>query len=201
MKSAWCRPYRLAAARASAGGRRTLLADRRSTTALEFSILSIPFVVLMLGTMEMGYDLFLQLELDNAVATAARQVQIGDVIGGQNETSAQFVNAICNSLNGLIECPLLIVGVEPVPKGYDYSNNPSPLSLTGASGKTGAICTGEPGQLMVMQAWYTGPTFVGSFIPAFTQSWNNTLVHITTSSAGWVNEPFAGGQAQGVGCS
>jgi Flp pilus assembly protein TadG len=44
---------------------------RRGAVALEFSIVATAFVVLTLSAMEVGYDLYVQEALDNAVETAA----------------------------------------------------------------------------------------------------------------------------------
>ena len=161
----------------------------------------VPFLVLVLGIMELGYDLYVQAALDNAVQTAARSVQVGSVKGTSGETSAQFVaSAVCPAIGGRLDCDLLIVGVKTIPSGSNYYNDPNPLTLLNASSGSGSICTGHGGQLLILQAWYAGPTFVGGLIPAFASSYGGGLVHLTTASVGFMNEYFAGGQSSGVGC-
>jgi Flp pilus assembly protein TadG len=193
---------------------------RRGHVALEFAAAALPLMVLLLGTMEVGYDLYVQEALDNAVETAARSVQVGIKSGSANEKSSSFAAAaVCPALRALLDCNLIVVGVAPLPSNagvqYDYYTAPAAglptghflLSLgtqggsSGAAGPNGTICTGTAGQLMLLTAWYIGPTFVGGLIPAFaTTAFNSQLQHITSSSAGFVNERFAGGQAVGVGC-
>lgn len=168
---------------------------------MEFALVSIPFFVMLLGIMELGYDLYVQVALDGAVQTAARGVQVGSIKGTNGETSAQFVtSAVCPALGGRLNCALLIVGVRPVPSGSNYYSNPSPMTLLNASSAGGSICTGQGGQLVLLEAWYAGPTLVGGLIPSFASSYGGALVHLTTSSAGFVNESFLGGQSKGVGC-
>ncbi len=193
---------------------------RRGHVALEFAAAAIPLMVLLLGTMEVGYDLYVQEALDNAVETAARSVQVGSDTGSNNENSAAFAAAaVCPALRALLNCDQIVVGVAPLPSNgnvqYDYYTAPAegmlsghfllPLGTqggsSGAAGTNGTVCTGTAGQMMLITAWYIGPTFIGGLIPAFaTNAFNNQLQHITSASAGFVNEQFTGGQTQGVGC-
>jgi Flp pilus assembly protein TadG len=178
-----------------------VLRDRRGAAVLEFALVALPFLVLMLGVMEVGYDLFVQVALDAAVENAARNVKTGSVTGYSGETSAQFAAAaVCPGMSGLFSCSLLVVGVQHIASGYNYYSNPSPMTIANAASASGSVCTGTGGELMLIQAWYTGPTFAGLLIPGFATTYNGSKVHLTTASAGFVNEYFSGGQTTGTGC-
>jgi Flp pilus assembly protein TadG len=182
---------------------------RRGAVALEFSIVATAFVVLTLSAMEVGYDLYVQEALDNAVETAARSVQVG-TDNGTGLTAAQFVKQqVCPSLRAVLSCNQLIVAVAMLPAQaggsaqYDYWTAPPVAGdvynhfytpLSSADSGNGMLCTGKAAQLMLVQAWYIGPTFVGLLIPSFSTVFNGQLQHITMSSAGFVNENFAGGE-------
>jgi Flp pilus assembly protein TadG len=181
--------------------RPTHTSDRRGVVALEFAIAALPLFLLVVGILEMSYDLFTQAVLNYAVNEAARTVQVGSTHGTSGETSATFAaSAVCPALSGLLDCGQLIVGVAPVPAGYNYFTTPAIITVTKSASATGNICTGQAGQLMLLQAWYIGPSFVGALIPAFTSLYNGALVHITTATAGFLNEDFSGGQTQGSAC-
>jgi hypothetical protein len=176
---------------------------RRGSVSLEFAMLAVPLLIMTLGVMEIAYDLYVQAALDNAVQTAARSVQVG-ATQTTGESSALLVqNAVCPNLHELLDCGQLIVGVLPVPPGHDYFTAPPPqgqlnppyftIPMAAASSANGAICTGSGGQMMLLQAWYIGPTFVGGLVPSFATTYNGTLQHITASSAGFVDESFPGG--------
>ena len=175
----------------------------RSAVATELGIIAIPFFTMFLGVMEISYDLYVQAELNNAVETAARSVQTGNAQGSSGEKSNVFLAAaVCPNLGGLLNCNLLTVGVAPVPVGFNYYSLPVQNQLTQAEATGGSgICTGVGGQMMVLKAWYDGPTFLGLLVPAFSTTYNGTLTHVTTSTAGFVNEWFAGGQSSGTACS
>jgi len=180
---------------------------RRGAVALEFSIVATAFVLMTLGSMEIGYDLYVQEALDNAVETAARNVQVGKD-NGSSLTAAQFVKQqVCPAIRAVLSCNQLIVSVTQLPSlggtQYDYWTAPPESGdtvnhfytpLASANNGGGILCTGKAAQLMLVQAWYIGPTFVGLLIPSFSTVFNGQLQHITTSSAGFVNEDFAGGQ-------
>jgi Flp pilus assembly protein TadG len=175
--------------------------NRRGAVALEFAVVSIVFLTEICGIVELGYDLFVQVALDSAVQSAARQVQTGSVQGTSGETSAQFAAAaVCPALSGLLQCSLVTVGVQPIPAGYTYYTNPNPMTMSGASSSGGSICTGVGGQMMLIQAWYRGPAFIYGLAPSFSVSLNGSQVHLTVSSAAFVNEEFTGGQSTGTSC-
>ncbi len=167
---------------------------------MELAIIAIPFFAFLLVTMELSYDLFVQASLDNAVATAARQAQIGSKSGTAGETSAAYVKkSVCPALSGLLDCDALTVAVQPIPTNYDYYTAPT-LTYAQAGSSGGSICTGTGGEVMQIAAWYAGPSFVGLLVPSFTTSLHGKLVHLAHSSAAYVNEYFSGGQTSGNGC-
>jgi Flp pilus assembly protein TadG len=177
------------------------LRQRRASTSLEFAAAAVPLFLLVLGTIELGYDMFVQEVLDNAVEAAARGVQVGSVQGTANEKSSAFVaQAVCPNLGGMLNCNNLVVGVQPVPSGLNFYTAPT-MTMTNAQSVNGAICTGLGGQMMQLQAWYIGPSFVGMMIPSFTTNYNGKYVHIATAGAGFVNQGFVGGQSGGTQCT
>jgi Flp pilus assembly protein TadG len=179
---------------------RWLRRGERSAVSMELGIIAIPFFAMFLGTMEISYDLYVQAAMDNAVEIAARGVQVGSTAGVAGEKSGGstglVATSVCPNLGGLLDCNLLTVSVEAVPIGSNYYTYPvSNLTQTNANNGTG-ICTGTGGRMMILRAWYNGPTFVGLLVPSFTSvSPSGTIVHLTTASAGFVDEYFTGGEA------
>ncbi len=176
----------------------------KAATAVEFAFVAIPYFTLMLGIMEVSFDLYIQAALDNLAAATARNVQVGGVTGVANETSITFVTKnVCPYAGGALNCALITAAVVPVPTSGNYFTNPVQLqvSQTQANNGTG-ICTGTAEQMMVLRLWYDGPTLVGFLLPSFTKVWNGTTVHETVATAGFVNEYFGGaGQTAGPACS
>jgi Flp pilus assembly protein TadG len=178
---------------------------RRGAVSLEFAVTATAFLILTFGAMELGYDYFVQAALDNAVNLAARGVQVGANQKGTNQTGPQFVQqSVCPDLGGLLNCGQLFVAVTPITTDdyYDYflANPPSLSTVTGtgggSSGSADPVNTGVACQPMVVEAYYLGPTFLGTLIPQFSQQSplnSSQLVHVTYAAAGFINENFGGG--------
>jgi Flp pilus assembly protein TadG len=203
-------PIKQAASGPARAWRRHHQRDESGAVSMEFAILAVPFFILLLGVMEVGYDLFVQAALDSAVETAARSIQVGTTVGSSNMTNSQIVAAaVCPAIATVLNCNNIYVSVQPVTTGDYYSGSvneltalsPSNIAAANASGG-GDICTGTGYQLMQLNAWYVGPTFLGTLVPSFSISnpVGSGRVHITASSAGFVNEDFTGGQTTGSAC-
>jgi len=179
-------------------------AQRRGAAALEFAILAIPFLILILGTMEVGYDFFVQIALTNAVNVAARSVQVGTTQAEATGTAASswVANAVCPALGGLLECGQLYVSVSGIPsatgKNYYTYISANPPSLTTMTSTSNSACTGAAAQMMLLRAYYLSPTFIGMLVPVWSQPSPLSpakRVHVTYASAGFVNEYFSGGES------
>jgi Flp pilus assembly protein TadG len=185
-------------------GRRSLRADRHATTALEFAILGASFILLVLGAFEVGYDFFVASALDYAVHVAARSVQVGTATGSAkgSNAAAWVTSQVCPALGKLLSCNGLYVSIAAVPSGMNYyaylSVNPPTLAATTSS--SNSVCTGGAGQMMLLSAYYLGPSFLGGLVPGWSQPspLNPAIyVHVSYASAGFVNEYFTGGE---TGC-
>jgi Flp pilus assembly protein TadG len=176
----------------------------RGSVALEFAILAVPLVLLSLGTMEAGYDFFVQEALNSAVQVAARSVQTGATQGAPTGANiAAWVAAdVCPALGNLLDCGQLYVSVTSVPGGvgqnyYTYISANAP-SLVNITSNNDVVCTGIGAQLMILRAYYLSPTFLGSLMPIWSQASPvnpNQLVHVSYAAVGFVNEYFSGGSA------
>jgi Flp pilus assembly protein TadG len=184
--------------------RRVFSTRSRGVVAMEFAILAIPFCVLFLGTMEVGYDFFVQIALTNAVNQAARSVQVGATqFAGSGTAEAAWVSsAVCPALGRLLDCGQLYVSVTDIPSGtgqnyYTYlSANPPSLTAMVSSSNSAATCGAAA--MMLLRAFYLSPTFLGMLVPIWSQASPvkpGIRVHVTYASAGFVNEYFTGGAA------
>jgi Flp pilus assembly protein TadG len=186
------------------------LRDRRGTTALEFAILSVPFLLMVLFAMEIAYDLYTQAALDSGMQSAIRQIQTGNA---QNVTTgnAFLTQYVCPSMTAVLNCSTnTYISVQAESFGStgsatsysDYygattGNLPlfgNTLSLTNFG--AGAFCNGQPNQYLLLTAIYIGPTFVGGLLPrVISEVYQNKLVHATLSTAAVVLENFTKTQA------
>jgi Flp pilus assembly protein TadG len=175
--------------------------DRRGSGTLEFAIVALPFAMFLVFLSEIGYDFFAQVALDYGLQTAARQVQIGSA---QNASTAAIFQAtyLCPALAGLLPCSAVTVNVTPITSDY-YAAVPAHLP-TNTSGKLDTsgftYCPGRPNQLMLVQAIYTSPSLVSTFIPGMATATAGGFARVTLSSTGFINENFPVTAAAPAGC-
>jgi Flp pilus assembly protein TadG len=185
------------------------VAGRRGNTALEFAIVSLPFIFFLMFLFEIGLDFYFQLALDYTLKEAARQVATGAVPGGV--TAANFkTNYVCPFANGLLNCGQIYIQLQPVPVnsscsaannstsfGNYYCDNVAPYTLASGAVATNGVTCGQSDELMLLQAIYLSPSIVGS-LPllisptanhAYSITTSNGLTHVTISQIGFVNEP------------
>jgi len=179
------------------------LRQRRAVVSVEFAVLAGCFFILTLGTFEVGYDLFVQEVMNTAVEVAARSVQVGTTKGSSGSQANQnFVNStVCPyvKIYGL-NCNNIFVGVQVVASnqaGVNYYTNMPTISLQNTQNANGDINTGSGYNLMILVAYYCGPSFVGMLVPGFATRTSTcpqgaVPVHETVATAGFVNEGFSG---------
>jgi Flp pilus assembly protein TadG len=179
--------------------------DRRGATALEFAILAIPFFLLVLGTCEVSFDLFMQEATDLALQAGARQMEVGEASNATGESD--FVsNYICNTTAGrMLVCNNMHIKVQVLTAGEDFSSptvstgklpmNGQNLDLSTYDGTKGnsVFCTAPPGSLIMISAVYIGPTFLSGLMPGyFNELYNGRPVHAVLSQLGVASEQFPG---------
>lgn len=159
---------------------RLLRSDKRSVTAVEFALVVPTFLVLLFVVFEVSYDLFMQEVLDNALQSAARQVQTGNTQTASNST---FVNNFfCPYGDGLLNCNNLFVRIQSVSFGAGSCSNISGSSSTGDF--YDATVTGVPtsGGVVQLGDFYSGAGTMGSGSAA-----NLSPCSSSSSSSGYCN--------------
>jgi len=126
---------------------KALFDDRSGVAALEFSIIALPFFMIMLGTIEIGLLLLESSVLEGATRDAARQVRTGSVQTSANPLSA-FNTLVCNGLFNLYDCSTFYVDVRtfadfttitiPAPQ---FDNTGKPTNLVFQPGGAGTVET------------------------------------------------------------
>ena len=125
-----------------------LAKSRSGAAALEFAIVSVPFIGLLLGTMAIAFDIYIQFAMDYALQQAVRQVQLGLVPA--TAAAADFVgNVFCPVFVAFAPCTGIVVSIQPVTDFY--------TAAAVASAAPPAFCVGSPGQLMFARATYQTP--------------------------------------------
>ena len=163
--------------------------SRSGAAALEFALVCLPFMALLVGTMSVAFDFYLQFALDYALQQAVRQVQLGLVPA--TTTAADFTGTVfCPVLARFAPCTSVVVSVQPVADYY------SAAAVTAVVPPT-AFCVGQPGQLMYARVAYQAPALSAFYtaVGASPGTDGNTIV----SAAAFANENPSGAAISGAG--
>jgi len=156
---------------------------REGVAAIEFSLIAIPFFVLLFAILETGYVFLLSILLEGATADGARQIRTGFVKAATPEV---FENLVCTSMYGMIDCGKFI---------YDVRNfaDFKTFTETEAAGvpddpKTAPFFPGNAGDVVVVRVMYKW-TFITPFLENLLGAGKDGTRHLVSSVA-LVNEPF-----------
>ena len=163
------------------------------SAGIEFAFIAPVFLVLLMGTMEVGIMYFSQFVLQNATTDAARLVRTGQVASG-NMTQAQFRTYICNQIDPVLGCNAnLQVDVESYTNFSSaaianplLANNTLNPALNNYS--VGAACS-----VVVVRTFYTWSVVTPLLTPFIVNMANNN--HLLTATAAFRNEPFSTGMS------
>ena len=92
------------------------------STAIEFSLMAIPYVMLTMGIIEVSLMYASASLLEGATSKAARLVRTGQIQQAAGDPEAIFRDAICSYTTALIQCDDVQIEVVPIDSFADYSN-------------------------------------------------------------------------------
>jgi Flp pilus assembly protein TadG len=130
-------------------------------TAVEFALIAPAFVATLVAVLQTAIFLFAQQTLQMAAAQAGRLFMTGQA-QTSNMTQAQFLNAICPTIQALFSCSSLMVNVASY--GSSSSASACTPTLTYSNGQVSnawSYSPGTPGQITVVQLIYQWPVVGG----------------------------------------
>jgi Flp pilus assembly protein TadG len=133
--------------------------NRDGSVAVQFSLIAVPFLLMLFAIFETALVFFANQALETAVQDSARQIMTGQVQMA-NKTAAQFKNDICLRIVALFDCAN---GVDVNVQSYssfatvDVSK---PVDSSGNYIKNTNFQPGHAGDIVVVRAAYRWPLFV-----------------------------------------
>ncbi|GAC1332757.1 MAG: hypothetical protein NVSMB26_12900 [Beijerinckiaceae bacterium] len=165
--------------------------SNNGAVAVEFALISVPFIALLLAIFQTAVVLFANQALESSTETAARQIMTGQA-QGSNLTVSQFRDLICpppgangvapgNSLPALIDCSKLIIDVRTAASfssadtTKDVFTNPSQAQFT----------PGPASTINVVRVLYQLPPYLAIFGVI-----GGPTTNVLMSTAVFQTEPF-----------
>lgn len=158
--------------------------NRSGAAAVEFAIILVPFMLLLMGTLEVAAIFVASTTLENAVYDGARIIRTDQA--GARTQAANVKNRICSSFHGLLDCSRLYVDVRVFSdfnsaRGVNLVNN-SEIDPT----RTGFEASGTS-QIVLVTAYYEWQV-ITPIVGGFMSNLSNNRLLLSAASA-FRNEP------------
>ena len=180
-------------------------------TAVEFAMVSVPFLGLLFAIFETAFVFFVTEALESAVQDSARQLMTGQKTGSSYANAGAFrTGVVCNYVPAFLTCSNLSVDVRTAgTSGSTTFSGASSYASTAIDTSATKYCPGNQGDVVVMRIMYDMPVYlpmlvasgVGKASVAHNGETNvsGSYKHRIIATAVYRNEPF-GTQTIVSGC-
>jgi Flp pilus assembly protein TadG len=171
---------------------RRLWRDEAGASMIEFSLIALPFFILLYGTFEIGFVYWANQELENAASYGARLVRTGQVQAAGLD-QAQLTAQICGQTAVLAGCTTKLRLDVRSAKTLGEITAPVPLNGSGAL-KDAAEFSFDPGRandVVLVTTFYSWPA---SLDPTYARSrtWRATSPATSCSRQRWCSPSCSG---------
>ncbi|WP_309645214.1 pilus assembly protein [Phenylobacterium sp.] len=131
--------------------------EKRGATAVEFALISIPFLLLLFGVVEIGMLLLVSATLDTAVEFASRNVRTGEFQQSAGVDADSFKGLVCRNMtwlqNSCENSPRVVVEAETFDNFADLgaANSPDPTTF---DPDDRCWSVGGPKDIVLMRVYY-----------------------------------------------
>ncbi|MEO3429709.1 TadE/TadG family type IV pilus assembly protein [Pelagibius sp. CAU 1746] len=161
-----------------------LLRDERGNALIEFAFVAPPFLLLLIGTLEVSVMFFTSAVIEGATKEAARQIRTGNIQATADPLAA-FRGQLCDSLFGVIDCNQVVFNVRTF-SSFAAVSMPIELDQDGEIVNT-AFTPGGSSEVTVVRAMYRW-RFMTPLIDRVMPS--GLAGHLLISTAAFQNEPY-----------
>lgn len=163
--------------------------NESGATAIEFSILALPFIAIVFAVFETSISFTAQQVMSNSVDKLARQIRTGQ-IDATTTSASQFRDLICDDISLLVDntCPELEFDLQSyanfaaVPTDIPIDGTTNDINTTGFT-----YAPGGTGTINHLRVFYRWPVITDIMKTHANLPGGKTLLY---SSATWQNEPF-----------
>lgn len=129
------------------------MCNREGTTAIEFSLMAIPYLMLTLGIIELSIMYASASLLEGATNSAARMIRTGQVQQGTEDPETAFRAELCNYATVLIDCNNVQLEVVQMDSFTNYDSYGPTYDEDGNLVSQGFDAGGSDDQVLVRTAY------------------------------------------------
>lgn len=141
---------------------RAFARSRDGAVAVEFAIISLPFIAVLFATVQTAVVFFAAQTLESVVEESSRLLLTGQA-QSTGMTQTQFQTAVCANVPALFTCSGLMIDVQTA-SSFTSANTGTPTLTFNGSGQvtnTWQYQPGNPGDIVVVRVMYQWPVLLG----------------------------------------
>lgn len=167
-------------------GLRHLFRSRSGSTAIEFAILAMPFLLVVFAIFEIALLFTAELVLDKGTAYAGRMIRVGKV-QQDSMTRDQFAALTCDQVKILLDCNKLVFDVRSYPSFDDVPSN-VPMSGDDVDSSQFQFNPGRGGTIVSLRTFYEWPILTDVLRQFFAKTKDGSVILMSMST--FRTEPF-----------
>ncbi len=163
--------------------------DRRGAAAIEFAMVSVPFLLIVLGALQVSIIFFAGQALETFAEGVGRNILTGNT-QKQNLSATQYKSLLCAQLPVLFQCSNLLVDVT-TSASFTSANVTMPtltFDVNGNVTNSWNYNTGGPGDIVVLRMMYQWPIVGLPSSVSFANQGNGN--HLLLATAVFKNEIY-----------
>ena len=164
----------------------SFLREEGGAAAVEFTLVVLPFLLLVFATLQIGLIFFFNQSLQTAANRGARMVMTGET---RLLNQATYKTAVCGNLPSFFNCANVMVDLKSASNFSGLNTAPITVTyspMTGLPTNTWSFSPGGRGDVAILRVMYNWPAF--GFLNFSNQS-NGSVLMIGTAVV--KNEPYS----------
>ncbi len=164
-----------------------LARDTQAATAVEFALVSAPFMLLLFGILEMCFIFLAHTALEHGVMEASRRIRTGEFQSG-GASAENFKTLACSGFLGFLGCGDNVVVDVRVFQDFNSIGAPDPLQDNVLDPNEMQFNPGGAGNIVLVRVWYRW-TMLTPLIGQYFANLGDNVYAIRVATA-FRNEPF-----------
>ena len=158
--------------------------EESGMAAVEFAMVALPYLIVILGIMELAFGFFLDRLVQDAVMDARRAVRVGQIKAGATESDFRTIICATKAVKRLLDCSKFQIDLRQV---ADFDGSRPEFGEDADDDKKARFEPGEGGTTNVLRVYYKMPR-VFRFAPTAGQQTRNGDLLLSGQTA-FVIEP------------
>lgn len=164
---------------------------QRGGTAVEFALISLPFMILVFGVVELAMVLLVTATIESATEIAARQIRTGEFQQSASHSKTDFKTLVCSKMNWLQpQCAAdLYVDVRTFSSFNALAGN-GPTAGTAFNANATCFTAGAPTDIVLVRTYFRWRLFTPLIDAALQNMGAGSGMRLLSTATAFRNEPY-----------